>query len=309
MMQLLLIFVALIGGYLCKNIRINNNILNKFLSTSVLLILVVMGYEFGSSSSDMFIELKLLSKIILVSVVTLFLLNYISVYLYARFTRVKDATSSSSTKSSGLYTTISSLYKYFMESGKYILCVFLGTCAGYFLKSPLTHLSLIINLILLVILFIIGYQLKQQNISLRSILTNKTGITIAGLIILSSIVAGIISAKILGIDIRTGVVLSSGYGWYTLSGILIGQLAPHGFGTAAFFIDFIREIIAIILIPAIGKKHPLPLVAYSGATALDFTLPIIKVNLSESMVPVAITSGMILTMLVPVVIPLFWAIL
>jgi hypothetical protein len=49
----------------------------------VLLILVVMGYEFGSSSSDMFIELKLLSKVILVSVVTLFLLNiiYQSIYM------------------------------------------------------------------------------------------------------------------------------------------------------------------------------------------------------------------------------------
>lgn len=302
--------MALISGCLLKNIGIDHKILNKFLSISVLLILLIMGYEFGSTSSSMLYELKLLSKMIFVFVLMLFLLNYIFVYTYTRLAKLNfKAANSNASKNNSLYGVAVNLYKCILESGKYILCVFVGICSGYWLKLPLMHLDLIVNIILVIILFIIGQQLRMQNVSLKNILTNKIGIMIASLICISSIIAGIISAKIVNIDMRTGVVLSSGFGWYTLSGILVGKLASHQLGAAAFFIDFLREIIAIILIPTIGRAEPLSMVAYSGATALDFTLPIIKVNLPEEMLPVAITSGMLLTILVPVIIPLFWAVL
>ncbi|TXJ03121.1 MAG: DUF340 domain-containing protein, partial [Neisseriales bacterium] len=73
----------------------------------------------------------------------------------------------------------------------------------------------------------------------------------------------------------------------------------------SFFIDFIREIIAIILIPSLGQRYPATFVAYSGATAMDFSLPIIKQNLHEDCILLAISSGMLLSVAVPILITLF----
>ena len=129
---------------------------------------------------------------------------------------------------------------------------------------------------------------------------------LALVIVLSSWLGGSVAALISGLSLKTGWVLSSGFGWYTLSGILAGQLINQHMGTTAFFIDFIRELISLVLIPLVGRKYPMQTIAYSGATALDFTLPIIKETLGEEVVPLAITSGMLLSILVPILIPIVW---
>jgi uncharacterized membrane protein YbjE (DUF340 family) len=82
---------------------------------------------------------------------------------------------------------------------------------------------------------------------------------------------------------------------------------PQPVGTASFFIDLLREIIAIVLIPYFGRNNPIPFIAYSGATALDFTLPVIQINCGDDFLPIAITSGIILTILVPILMIIFCA--
>ena len=71
-------------------------------------------------------------------------------------------------------------------------------------------------------------------------------------------------------------------------------------GTTVFFIDFFREILAIILIPFLGRLHKESAVGYAAATSADFTLPILKVNLGSTIVPIAISSGLFLTVLTPI---------
>ncbi len=302
MAQLLCILIALFAGYFCKKISVTSIMMNRFLRFSVLLILVIMGYEFGSSSAHIFNELLQLFEIVVVFTTTLFLFNFITVYVYMRLKHISYQNLLNHSKSYILFS------KYIFESGKYLLYLLIGITAGALFNWKLVYINDIINVILLIILFIIGYQLRAQNVSIKQIFSNKIGIAIAALILISSMAAGVVAAKWLHLDIHTGLVLSSGFGWYTLSGILSGQLINHQIGTASFFIDFTREIVAIILIPILGRQTPLPMIGYSGATALDFTLPIIKVNLGDEVVPIAVTSGMILTILVPILLPLMWTV-
>lgn len=298
MLQLFIIILAIILGYAFVGLPVSNLYLDRGLEILVAIILLVMGYSFGVTSINLLPELMQMSYIILVFVGIIMLCNIFAILAF--LPKVKSVNKQPEIKHPYRY------YLTYVFSGmKYLAIVISGIVLGYLLRIELSHLNVIIDSVLLVILFIIGHRLRLQGIPLKQILLNKTGIVIALVIIISSIVAGLIGAYILGLSARVGLVLSAGYGWYTLSGILTGQVLNHQFGTIAFFIDFIREIIAILFIPIIGRFNVLMPIGYSGATALDFTLPIIKVNLGEHVVPIAVTSGMILTILVPIVIPFF----
>jgi uncharacterized membrane protein YbjE (DUF340 family) len=55
-----------------------------------------------------------------------------------------------------------------------------------------------------------------------------------------------------------------------------------------------------MLIPAMISRKPCTAIGYAGATALDFTLPVIQVSGGIHCVSVAIVSGFILSLMVPV---------
>lgn len=298
MLQLFSIITALFAGYFFKKLPISEAHLNRILSIAVMVILIIMGYDFGSNASNLLHESFELMKIVATFSILLFVSNFLGTFVIAKLCFENDYRDNKVKKHANFM-------HYVYESGKYLLYVFIGIMSGYVLKYKLIYLNSIISILLFVTIFIIGFQLRKQGISIQRILANKIGIIISVIVLVSSLFAGLVSAKFLGLNNNTGLILSSGFGWYTLSGILSGQFVSQHIGTASFFIDFMREVIAIVLIPTLGGRFPMPLIAYSGATALDFTLPVIKINMGDEVVPIAITSGMILTVLVPFVIPFF----
>ncbi|MGF1794293.1 LysO family transporter, partial [Photobacterium profundum] len=52
-------------------------------------------------------------------------------------------------------------------------------------------------------------------------------------------------------------------------------------------------------------RYPSTAIGYAGATAMDFTLPVIQNCGGIKCVPIAIVSGFILSLLVPVLMPSF----
>lgn len=296
MLQLISILVAIILGYLIKQVPLSAKMLSRTLLVCVMFILFIMGYEFGSYADDLYAQFMLIGKIVIVFTVLLFGLNFLAVYFFIKPGLFKSIAHNNSKYPNYIHFTL--------ESSKYVLFVFLGILLGHLLGIKLTIINPLISSILFIVLFIIGRQLRLQNIALKHIFLNKTGIKISFLIVISSLIGGIISAWILKLPVRSGLMLSSSFGWYSLSGILNTNLLDQNFGTAAFFIDFLRELIAILLLPSVGRLFPAAAVGYCGATAMDFSLPIIKANLGEQAVPVAISSGMILSILVPILLPL-----
>ena len=296
MIQLITILLALIFGYCCKRLPLSYSLLEAILTWCMIFILFLMGYLTGASTNHLLALLYTVGKTVLSFSVLLLLFNSFALGLFSYAChRIKPMEKSPR----GLGRDD---FKALLASGKYVLLVLLGIILGYWLQWHFTFLNLLIDILLLVILFIIGFQLRQQALPLRVILFHKIGLMVAIIVTLSSLLAGGITAVCLHLTVKQGMILSSGFGWYSLSGILTGQVLSHQFGTIAFFIDFIREFIAIALISLIGRRASLVPIGYSGATALDFTLPMIKMSIGESAVPIAMTSGFVLTLLVPLLI-------
>lgn len=149
------------------------------------------------------------------------------------------------------------------------------------------------------LLALIGCQLRSSGMSLRQILLNRHGLFIALTVMASSLLGGLLAAPLLALDWNQGMAMSAGFGWYSLSGILIGdQLGPI-LGGAAFFNDLSRELLAFLLIPLTIQRFTPLAIGFGGATSMDFTLPVIQQTGGVACVPVAVVSGFLLSLASP----------
>lgn len=194
-----------------------------------------------------------------------------------------------------------------LESLQLILVIAAGFIIGLFVSAEMLDIDTVSEMALVVLLLFIGCQLRNSGMTMREILLNSWGMKIAAAVIVSSWVGGVIASLLLGIPLNNGLALASGFGWYSLSGILITDGISPVYGGAAFIIDLGRELIAILIIPALIRRHPSTAIGYGGATSMDFTLPMIQKAGGNEYVPLAIVSGFILSLSAPLFISLFVA--
>ncbi len=102
--------------------------------------------------------------------------------------------------------------------------------------------------------------------------------------------------------------IGSGFGYYSLSSILISKLSNENIGIIALLSNIIREITTLVLAPFLvryfGRLAP---IAAGGATTSDTTLPVILKYSGKEYVLGAVIQGIILTLLVPVFISFIYA--
>ena len=188
----------------------------------------------------------------------------------------------------------------FLAGLKPLLAVLAGLLAGRFLLPPVPWAESLATWALMLLLFLIGLQLKNAGLPLRRLLVNRQGLGIALTVVASSLLAGLVLVPVLALPWHDVLALSAGFGWYSLSGIVIGDALGPAWGGVAFLNDVIREIIALALIPLLIGARPAMAIGYGGATAMDFTLPVIRSSGGLACVPVAIASGFLLSFLSPV---------
>jgi uncharacterized membrane protein YbjE (DUF340 family) len=186
-----------------------------------------------------------------------------------------------------------------------ILIVAIGTAIGFALPYHWSWVTSAIEWLLFILLFCIGIQLRASGLSLREILLNINGLKVALIIVISSWVGGLIAGYFLHIPLFETLAMASGFGWYSLSGILIGKELGAVMGASSFLLELGRELVALILLPILIRRYPLTSIGYAGATAMDFTLPIIQINGGIKCVPIAIVSGFVLSLFVPLFMLLF----
>ncbi|MBE0488064.1 MAG: lysine exporter LysO family protein [Halomonas sp.] len=159
--------------------------------------------------------------------------------------------------------------------------------------------------VLYALLALIGCQLRNSGMPLRQILLNRHGLAIALVLAATSLAGGLLVAPLLDLRASEGLALAAGFGWYSLSGILVGDALGPAMGGVAFFNDLARELLAFVLIPLVIRRHAALAIGYGGATSMDFTLPVIQQHGGVTCVPVAVVSGFILSLLSPPLILFF----
>ncbi len=117
--------------------------------------------------------------------------------------------------------------------------------------------------------------------------------------------AGVFSFFIPEIGFRDSLAVGSGFGYYSLSSILITQLGNETLGVIALLSNISREIATLLLTPILvkyfGKLAP---IASGGATSMDTTLPIIAKFIGKEFAVISIFNGVVLTLIVPFLITL-----
>ena len=157
------------------------------------------------------------------------------------------------------------------------------------------------------LLFMIGVQFAQSGLSLRSAFLRADTLIVPLATVVGSLAGGLVVALLFDLSAGKGLALSAGFGWYSLSGVLISDMGDAMLGSAAFLANMIREALALVLIPVLAvTKRPYTAVGVGGATAMDVTLPLVEQCIGPDAVPVSFTSGALLSLLVPVLVPLFY---
>lgn len=234
---------------------------------------------------------------VLVLVVVLFVANMAGLWLFHRWQPMAPADGEAGVKPS--------YRRLFLAGLKPMLAVLTGLLAGYYLLPPLPTAETVATGALMLLLFFIGLQLRNAGLSLRKLLMNRQGLGIALALTVSSLLAGALLVPVLALPWHDVLALVSGFGWYSLSGIVIGDSLGPAWGGVAFLNDVIREIIALAIIPLLISARPAMAIGYGGATAMDFTLPVIRSSGGLACVPVAIASGFLLSFLSPVLMGIF----
>ena len=194
-----------------------------------------------------------------------------------------------------------------LESLQLCGVVFIGFLIGLSGISFLQHATEASEYTLIFLLFLIGIQLRNNGMTLRQIVLNRRGMIVAVVVMVSSLLGGIINAFILDLPLKTGLAMASGFGWYSLSGILLTESYGPVIGSAAFFNDLARELLAIMLIPGLVRRSRSTALGLCGATAMDCTLPVLQRSGGVEIVPAAIVHGFILSLLVPILMAFFSA--
>ncbi len=118
----------------------------------------------------------------------------------------------------------------------------------------------------------------------------------------------LVALCIKNLKMTDALAIGSGFGYYSLSSVLISEIRNEQIGVTALFANIFREIFTLLFTPLLvkyfGKLAP---VSSGGATSMDTTLPLISKYSGKEYVVVSIFHGLLLSLLVPVMIALIYA--
>ncbi len=299
-MQLILasiipILLALLLGYCLGGLlpRQYTRHTARLLSPLIWLLLFFCGKEFGHVLSDSAVMGKTLITALVFAVLTT-LLPWGLIALWRRSPALAD-TAGQPARLSGLH-----FFHALRDCLTALGMVAMGAIASRFDLIWLEPITASQWLYLLVVL--VGVDLA--GLKLGSAWRSSEVMLLPVLVIIGSMAGGVLAAVLTGEGLWTSLALSSGFGWVTLSSILVSsQLGSH-YGALAMLTDLFRELMAISMLYLLGARFSREAIGICGATALDATLPLIRQRCGTGCVSLALISGFVLTLASPVLIML-----
>ena len=189
-----------------------------------------------------------------------------------------------------------------------LVVLVLGIGAGFVLPENISaFIDSASSYMLLVLLFSVGIDmgLNKEVFTRIKELGFKILLIPVGVII-GSLCGGVLTSFLAHLSVKDSLAISAGLGWYSLSGILITEAGNPVAGTIAFLSNVFREMLTFIVVPFIASHlNYYCAIAPAGATAMDTTLGIISRNTNATVAVLSFVSGVICTLVVPVLVPIF----
>lgn len=181
-----------------------------------------------------------------------------------------------------------------------------GMLAGYFLlpESVVAACGTAIDLGLYLLLFLVGLDMGKQGNILSDIRAAGGKVLLVPVAVVAGTLLGALAGGILlPVGMKDAVAATAGYGWYSLAPTL---LAPCSLtvSAVAFLSNVMREIFSILAIPFVAKYVGyVECAALPGAAAMDTVLPVVVGATHERITLYSFTSGVVLSLLVPILVP------
>ena len=188
-----------------------------------------------------------------------------------------------------------------------VLTVAAGMGIGFFVFSgqSTAWCGTVIDFGLYLLLFLVGTDMGQQGNVLQEI--KDVGfkvLLIPCAVVIGTLLSALAASRLLPLCAKDAAAASAGFGWYSLAPTLI---APYSLSLSAiaFLSNVLREIFSIVAIPFVAKYIGyLECVALPGAAAMDTVLPIVVGATHERITIYSFVSGVVLSFLVPVLVPI-----
>ncbi len=200
-----------------------------------------------------------------------------------------------------------------------ILCsVIVGMALGYLVARPIfgeniaefdSAASLGIKIGLCILMVFVGLDLGLEGTVITMIKEAGWRIMIFPL---ACIVGTLISAGLCGflfkLSLPESLAIGAGFGWYSLAPGIIMEAGYLTASAISFLHNVMREIVSILLLPIIAEKVGcIEAACVPGAPAMDVCLPIINRATKGKAVTYGFVTGVIMSFLVPIMVPIMIA--
>lgn len=196
-----------------------------------------------------------------------------------------------------------------------VITVSIGLFSGYafvdkIFHDPQTFIDLAGNGIrvgLSLLLFLIGFDMGREGTFIRDFKDAGAKVIVFPLAVAVGTLAGaFVCSFIVPGSIREALAIGAGFGWYSFAPVVILE---NGFVMAsaiAFMHNIMRAMTSMLFIPIVAKKVGyLETLGLPASCALDICLPIITKSTRSGIAIYSFISGLTLSILVPILVPLF----
>jgi len=188
-----------------------------------------------------------------------------------------------------------------------VAAILAGALLGYWVLpvGMVGYLDQATSLALCIMLVGVGIDLgSQRQTWLRLRALGWKILLVPALVAVGSLTGAIVGGVILDLPFNEASAIGAGFGWYSLSGVLIAKIYSVETGALAFLTNVSRELLAFVLIPVLAAKlGNLVAISPGGATTMDTTLPLISKATDADTTVIAVVNGTVLSSLVPFLVP------
>lgn len=169
--------------------------------------------------------------------------------------------------------------------------------------------SSLVTYLLYTLLFFVGMGMVHKRISFKGVFGDKSLFLLPFYTIAGTYLGALFAPLLTGYTVKEAWGMLSGFGWYSLSGILISDLGFPILGSISFLANLLRESFSFFLIPffgRLGKRYYHPAVCTAGATSMDVTLVLLSSHFGTRTMLGSIYHGVVMSLAAPILIPLFF---
>jgi len=183
-----------------------------------------------------------------------------------------------------------------------------GFLLGLFRFIPVSWTSADISFyVLCALMFSVGFSIGHQPDTVKQFRKIQSRVLFLPLTTIVGTCVGVLTVSIFfKHSVAELLAIGSGFGYYSLSSILITQYKGVELGTIALISNILREILTLFLAPwmvrCFGKLAP---IAAGGATTMDTTFPVITRCSGKEYAVVSIYHGFIMDFTVPFLVTFF----